>query len=160
MTVVIGGVRPEDAEEIDALAARCSAQARYGRFLGPVRELPADYRASVLAGDPARHDALVARVSAASPATRPCQVVALASLVAGPDMSELGLLVEDGWQRRGLGTALVVALVARARERGVRYLRATVQPSALGLLVRLGRSLPLERSEMGGYGVTGVFRLL
>ena len=72
----------------------------------------------------------------------------------------MGVLVEDGWQRHGLGTALVVELVRRARERRVPYLRATVLPAASGLLVWLGRIVPLCRSELRGDGVTGVYRLL
>jgi GNAT superfamily N-acetyltransferase len=35
-----------------------------------------------------------------------------------------GVLVGGGWQRRGVGTALVVALVRRARERRSAFLRA------------------------------------
>jgi GNAT superfamily N-acetyltransferase len=32
---------------------------------------------------------------------------------------ELGVLVEDGWQRRGIGTELLTRLVASARARGI-----------------------------------------
>jgi GNAT superfamily N-acetyltransferase len=160
MTAVIEVVRPEDADELDALVARCSVETRYRRFFAPVRTMPTEYRAGALAGDPARHDAVATRVRNAAPAGR---IVALASLVAGPDPcgpAELGVLVEDGWQRRGLGTALVRDLVARARVRRVPSLRATVLPGASGLLVWLGRILPMAHSEHSGNGVTGVFRLL
>lgn len=160
MTVVIAHVLPVDAGPIDAMMARCSVQTRYGRFFAPVRALPANYRAGVLAGDPARHDAVVALVGSAASSARPGRVVGLASLVAAADQAELGVLVEDGWQRQGLGTAMVDALVARARQRCVPYLRATVLPSASRLLFWLGRRLPVERSEASGPGVTGVYRLL
>jgi GNAT superfamily N-acetyltransferase len=160
MTPVIEAVRAADAEELDALMARCSVETRYRRFFVPIRALPAEYRAGVLAGDPARHDAIATRLPATSPPAPSGRIVALASLVAGPEHAELGVLVEDGWQRRGLGTALVVELVRRARERRVPYLHATVLPIASGLLVWLGRIVPLYRSELRGDGITGVFRLL
>ena len=146
-------VRPADADALDALMARCSLETRYRRFFAPVRTMPVEYRQGVLAGDPAEHDALVI--------SRPLgQIIALASLVRGVGDWELGLLVEDGWQRQGLGTTLVHELVARARTRGVRRMRATVLPIASGLLVWLGRIVPMERSTLDADGISAVFRLL
>ena len=153
MTAVLEGVTAADAPELDALVARCSPRTRYTRFVAPVRALPAAYRAGVLAGDPAHHDALAVR-------SHSTEIVGLASLVAGTEYAELGILVEDSWQRRGLGTALVHALVARARQRRVPYLGATVLPASSGLLVWLGRMLPLERSARDAYGLSAVYRLL
>jgi GNAT superfamily N-acetyltransferase len=155
MTAVIEAVRPvrpADADELDALVARCSLETRYRRFFAPVRSMPAEYRQGVLAGDPARHDALVA--------FRPSgRLIALASLVRGVADWELGVLVEDGWQRQGLGTTLVHELVDRARARGVARMRATVLPIASGLLVWLGRIVPLESSTLDADGISGVYRL-
>jgi GNAT superfamily N-acetyltransferase len=175
MTVVIEPVRRTDAAALDGLMARCSAETRYRRFFAPLRTLPAEYRAGALAGDPARHDALATHLTGTPGAGR---IVALASLVtsAGPaaeahravepsgrrsavEVAELGIMVEDGWQRRGLGTALVAELVERARRRRVPYLRATVQPRAGHLLVWLGRRLPLERSAFAADGLTALYRL-
>jgi GNAT superfamily N-acetyltransferase len=51
------------------------------------------------------------------------------------------VLIEDGWQRRGLGSALVRQLVARAVERGVAELIASVLPDRASLLTVLGREL-------------------
>jgi GNAT superfamily N-acetyltransferase len=146
---------PDDGPALDAFMARCSARSRYARFFAPVRELPIAYRAGVLAGDPARHDAIVARTYRGDG-----EVIGLASLVANPDAAELGVLVADDWQGRGIGTALVDELVARARRRGVRYLRAAVLPGSARLLRWLGRSLPMERSEWDGASASGLFRLL
>jgi GNAT superfamily N-acetyltransferase len=160
MTPVIDPVRQEDAQELDALMTRCSAETRYRRFFAPLRTLPAAYRAGALAGDPTRHDAMVTHLRGSSGPAGGGRIVALASLVTETGVAELGVLVEDGWQRRGLGTALVAELVSRARGRGVPYLRATVQPRATGLLVWLGRIVPLERSEFAGDGVTARYRLL
>jgi GNAT superfamily N-acetyltransferase len=156
MTAVIEAVRPvrpADGDELDALMARCSLETRYRRFFAPVRSMPAEYRQGVLAGDPAHHDALVVF----QPSGR---LIALASLVRGECDWELGVLVEDGWQRLGLGTTLVHELVDRARARGVRRMRATVLPIASGLLVWLNRIVPMERSTLDGDGMSAVYRLL
>src|SRR5689334_13836404 len=149
---VMRPVRPDDAAALDALIARCSVETRYRRFFVPVREMPAEYRHSVLAADPDRHDALVVQ--------RPDgEIVALASL-AGAHAAELGVLVEDGWQRRGLGTALVHELVARARNRGVRRMRATVLPASYRLIRWLDGIVPLECSTLDGDGISAVYRLV
>jgi GNAT superfamily N-acetyltransferase len=156
MTAVIEGVRParpNDAAGLDALMARCSLETRYRRFFVPVREMPAEYRDGVLAGDPDRHDALVV----AQPTG---EIIALASLVAAPVAAELGVLVEDGWQRRGLGTALVHELVARARNRGETRMCATVLPSSHRLVRWLSTIAPLEHSTFDADGIAAVYRLL
>jgi GNAT superfamily N-acetyltransferase len=50
--------------------------------------------------------------------------VGLGNLHAYDDTAEIEVLVEDRWQRRGVGTALLVALVGQARERRSPFLRA------------------------------------
>ena len=42
------------------------------------------------------------------------QVVAMANLLGEGDLGEIGLLVEDDWQRRGIGTVLLRRLVGFA----------------------------------------------
>ena len=42
------------------------------------------------------------------------------------DTADIGLLVEDHWQRRGIGTALLNDLVCHARNKDARFLRADV----------------------------------
>ena len=156
MTAVIEGVRsvrPDDAAELDALMARCSMETRYRRFFAPVRHMPAEYRDGALAGDPDRHDALVVVQPSGA-------IIALASLVAAPVAAELGVLVQDGWQRKGLGTALVHELVARARNRGEQRMRATVLPSSHRLVGWLSGIAPLESSTLDADGISAVYRLL
>lgn len=55
-------------------------------------------------------------------------MVALASLSRSPGSgtAELGMLVEDAWQRRGIGRRLVAHLVAAAPARGITTLTAAV----------------------------------
>jgi GNAT superfamily N-acetyltransferase len=116
---------------------RCTPQTRYRRFHGPVKAIPERYLAEALSGS-AFHYALVAcrepgPASAAAPApfadpdVRAGGVVALASCrMVDEGAAELGLLVEDAWQRRGLGTRLLGDLVDQARRAGLRVLQAQV----------------------------------
>jgi GNAT superfamily N-acetyltransferase len=98
---------------------RCGPETRYGRFHGLLHALPERYLAEALAAEPAWHDALVVEV--------PGELVALGSARAvGERAVEVGLLVEDAAQGRGLGTRLLLALAARARSRGVAELRCDV----------------------------------
>jgi GNAT superfamily N-acetyltransferase len=61
-------------------------------------------------------------------AWRHCGVVALASLIrdGSQDSAELGVLVEDAWQRAGIGRRLVAHLIAAAHARGITSLTASV----------------------------------
>ena len=78
----------------------------------------------------------------------PERVVAMANLVAEGAMAEVALLVEDGWQRRGVGGALIRRLVAYAGRAGHAALVAHAYADNLGLLRvlhRVGRPGPVER---------------
>jgi GNAT superfamily N-acetyltransferase len=120
------------------------------RFFGFQRAFPEEYADALLAGRPEEHDAVLAypdphhgdgAESLGSPAPYAdgdALPVGLASLAAvpgaGPPAAELGVLVCDGWQRQGVGSALVAALIARARERGVVAVSASVLPGRTALL--------------------------
>ena len=55
--------------------------------------------------------------------------VGIASLHLSEQASaEMAVLVEDDWQQRGIGTALVAALATAARQRGLTTLTATLTP--------------------------------
>jgi GNAT superfamily N-acetyltransferase len=67
--------------------------------------------------------------------------VGLGNLRVCDDTADVGVLVEDDWQRRGVGTALLIALVRRVGECGSHFLRADVLQEnrfALQVLARLG----------------------
>jgi GNAT superfamily N-acetyltransferase len=106
---------------------RCTASTRYRRFHGPVKAIPERYLAEALSGSPF-HYALVAFLepsSAAHARALSGRTVALASCrLVEEGAAELGLLVEDAWQRHGLGTRLVNQLVAHARGSGLSVLEA------------------------------------
>jgi GNAT superfamily N-acetyltransferase len=149
--------RRGDRPALERLFAECGADTISDRFFAPRSGWPARYLAGALAEDPRRHDALVVRYGDG------LHVAALASLVADDGdpwrRAELGLLVADRWQRRGLGTTLVEALLARAVDRGVEEVAASVLPHRAGLLHALRRRLPLVTLTADGDCLTGVYRI-
>jgi GNAT superfamily N-acetyltransferase len=74
-------------------------------------------------------------------------------------VGELSLLVVDGWQRRGAGSAMLDALFDRARTRGLRLVSASVLPGRQSLLGALGRRLQPVRTTRDIDALTGVYRL-
>jgi GNAT superfamily N-acetyltransferase len=109
---------PADLPHILAMWGRCSLVTRMTRFHAPVRAIPASYLQAVLA-DPSA--SLVAASASGS------TIGGLASLVAGDGSSaELGVLVEDAWQRQGISRQLVTHLVAAAPAREITEVTASV----------------------------------
>ena len=129
-----------DRPALERMLARCTGQTRYRRFHGPVKVFPERYLTEALSGSPL-HFALVACLDEDG-ADEDGAVVALASCRAVDEgVAEVGILVEDEWQRRGVGSALLREIVAYAARTGLRALQAQVlaeQPWIVGLLRRHG----------------------
>jgi len=134
-----------DRPALERMLARCTGQTRYRRFHGPVKLFPEPYLTEALSGSPL-HFALVASAeedgTVVSGTVAGGTVVALASCRAVDEgVAELGILVEDEWQRRGVGSDLLREIVAYAARTGLRALQAQVlaeQPWIVGLLRRHG----------------------
>src|ERR1700760_4513924 len=122
-------VAPGDRQALTQMFARCSAGTRYRRFPVPVKALPERYLADALSGTPFHYalvacSSLVADPGAPDPAAEG-GIVALASCrTVDEGAAELGLLIEDTWQRQGLGTRLLRDLVTYADDVGLRVLEA------------------------------------
>jgi GNAT superfamily N-acetyltransferase len=135
-----------DREPLRRMFERCSPDTRYRRFHAPVKAIPARYLTEALSGS-AFHYALVAwhqdpgqamptapapgqpEVDASGPTAGgpPGRAIALGSCrLVAEGAAELGLLVEDAWQRQGAGTRLLRDLIAHADRIGVRLLEAQV----------------------------------
>jgi GNAT superfamily N-acetyltransferase len=127
-----------DLPRITAMWGRCSLATRIARFHAPVRDIPASYLETVLS-DPSTSLVAVQRRAGA--------VIALASLIPGRGGSaELGVLVEDAWQRQGIGRELVAQLIASAHP--VAELTASVlaqNAAVAGLLHRVPGEFSLTR---------------
>ncbi|MEV3988227.1 GNAT family N-acetyltransferase [Streptomyces sp. NPDC049837] len=73
------------------------------------------------------------------------RLVALGHLLWDGDETEVALIVEDDWQRRGIGTELLRRLVSLAREAGCESVYAVTQSSNTGMVAAMrGLNLPLD----------------
>jgi GNAT superfamily N-acetyltransferase len=142
--VRIATVDQDDFAPVLAMIDRCSTTTLYRRFHGFLDV--AAFAAAQVAADAGR-DAVLAWCGE--------RCVGLASLYDdGAGCADLGVLVEDAWQRRGVGTALVRALLRRATARGLTCLRVDLVGDNHVLLPALRRIGPLRTSAgSGGYRV-------
>ncbi len=121
MTTRVSIRRPElaDRQALKDMFGRCSRESVRRRFHGYRLSFPEAYLTSALSGR-SGHFALVAEVPGTS-------IVALASCVAvAGDAADIAVLVEDSYQRQGIGSAMLRMLIAHADHRGIGTLQATV----------------------------------
>ncbi|MFI6157221.1 GNAT family N-acetyltransferase [Kitasatospora sp. NPDC051170] len=132
---------PADKAAALAMHGRCSPASLRLRYHGPVRD--ADRYLDHLLD--ARHGHSLA---VTAPDGR---IVALGHLMWDDGEAELAVLVEDGWQRHGLGTALLRRLAAAARAAGVGTVYAVTHAANTGLIAAMRRlAAPLDFQPEGG----------
>ncbi|QUQ71832.1 GNAT family N-acetyltransferase [Kutzneria sp. CA-103260] len=102
--------RPADADDVAALHKRCSMRTLFTRYHAGVRTVPRRWLHRLLS--PPRGITVLAMAGS--------EVVAVGQLIgmSTPGLAEVSLLVEDDWQRRGVGTALLSHLASVARGAG------------------------------------------
>ncbi|GHJ94214.1 hypothetical protein SNE510_37330 [Streptomyces sp. NE5-10] len=131
-------IRRADQRDLAAARAmhdRCSSRTLSLRYHGPV-------------GDADRYlDHLLSprfgRTLAVQTASG--RLVALGHLLWDGDETEVALLVEDDWQRRGIGSELLGRLVAMAEETGCESVYAVTQASNTGMVAAMrALNLPLD----------------
>ncbi|WP_234334345.1 GNAT family N-acetyltransferase [Streptomyces sp. NRRL B-1347] len=127
-----------DTSDLDAAKAmheRCSQHTLGMRYHGPVGD--ADRYLNHLLS-PRFGRTLAARTASG-------RVVGLGHLLWDGDETEIALLVEDEWQRRGVGRELLARLVAMATEAGCDNVYAVTQSSNTGMVAAMrGLALPLD----------------
>ena len=132
-----------------------SPRARYLRFFsGAPPTSGAMLR--ILAGEGPRTDALVA--------TSDGVIIghAMAADRTGPGgtrLTEIGVVVADGYRGRGVGSALVRGLLARARSRGATALVMEVLAENRQVLTMISDHWPVSRQERSGAYITISARL-
>jgi GNAT superfamily N-acetyltransferase len=145
--VLIRPIRREDKDVLLDGFGRLSPESRYRRFFSPMSELGHREVRYLTEVDHRTHEALVAT----DPSTGEGYGVArFVRSSTDPRTAEVAVAVVDNWQGRGLGTALLDALAARAREEGVERFTASVlanNPSMLELLRGLGDTEVLDRAD-------------
>jgi ribosomal protein S18 acetylase RimI-like enzyme len=131
-TTSVWPVSPADEAALRDFFAALSVQSRYLRFFAPVT--PSCGLLDLMVGKPTHVDAIVAVadgviVGHAMAADRPAPGDPGASGGPGePRATDVGVVVADAWQRRGVGAMLMRALIERAQARGVTALAMDVLP--------------------------------
>ncbi|MFD7261283.1 GNAT family N-acetyltransferase [Streptomyces sp. NPDC059874] len=131
-------VRRADGSDLAAARAmhdRCSERTLSLRYHGPVADADR-YLGHLLSP---RFGRTLAATTASG------KLVALGHLLWDGDETEVALLIEDDWQRRGIGSELLRRLVAMAVEAGCDSVYAVTQAANTGMVAAMrGLGLPLD----------------
>ena len=142
--VALRTARPEDAPGVQQFVRGLSPDSRRNRFFGPVRELTSDQLDRVIRVRDPRELALVTETVSGEP-----RIVALAQhAVSEPPHAEFAVVVDDTFQRQGLGMRLIGALAEHAARSGLSAFAGFVLADnwpMLALLARLGFELAADR---------------
>jgi GNAT superfamily N-acetyltransferase len=138
---------PGDADAIRAFVCGLSPQSQYFRFFASVAP-PSTSLLRTLSGVTGSADILILTDSRDAVIGH---AMAADSLAADGQLeTNIGLVIGDDWQGRGLGTALLDMLVSRAARRGVRVLVLDVLPAndrMRGIIARRWPDAPAERTR-------------
>ena len=135
-------IRPEDQDRLATFYDRLSQHTAYQRFFSVMRRLPPDWARLLANVDYRRRLALLAELG---PSEAPELIgVARYEPTDEADTAEIALVIQDGWQNRGLGTVLLAELLAAAAARGVRRFRAHVLASNARMLALLARDTDVQ----------------
>jgi GNAT superfamily N-acetyltransferase len=134
-----------DVELVRRMLGRLSPHTVRRRFFTPTPELTDPLFRALTSVDHDQHEALVIELGG--------EIVGLASYhrsATEPEVADVAVLVEDGWQHHGLGRRLSRELSQLAATRGIRRLHADVQvDNRPGLaMIRLAR----QRARTGWDG--------
>jgi GNAT superfamily N-acetyltransferase len=142
-------IRPGRRTDRDLLVRgfdRLGPESRYRRFLTPMRKLGEKAVRYMTELDHHDHEAMVALEK------RGEEGIGDAFYVRDPlrpDTAEVAVTVIDAWQGRGLGTVLLEAISARARDEGIRTFTALMlarNGEMMHLLERLGTVRIVDRA--------------
>ncbi len=149
--IVIRPIRADDRERLRDHHARLSPESRYRRFLAAKPYLSGADARYLVEVDGCDHYALVATL----PELDDEPIVAVARFIRAPEnreVAEVAIVVNDDFQRHGMGAELVRRLAQAAVERGITRFRATMLADNVGihrLLAGLADG-PIERRRLGG----------
>ncbi len=133
--------RESDADRIREFVCGLSPRSQYFRFFATVAP-PSSGLMRALSGAAGRADILLVTDGEGT-------VIGHGMAADQGCASDIGLVVADDWQQRGIGTLLLSALVGRAAGRGIRTLVLDVLPAnerMLGIIARRWPAAPRERT--------------
>jgi RimJ/RimL family protein N-acetyltransferase len=122
LELLLRPLRPDDKRRIAQAFERLSPETRYRRFFAPLPRLSEQDLRYLTEVDHHDHEAL----AAVNPENGAIVGVARYVRSDDPTEAEVAVVVGDPWQGRGVATALLQRLVARAREEGIDHFVALV----------------------------------
>jgi GNAT superfamily N-acetyltransferase len=145
-TIEVRPIRPDDAAAMLALHGRLSERTRYLRFFSPYPHVLRNHLDRAVNVDHEDREALVVLCGS--------DIVAVGRydrVSPGSSDAELALVVEDAYQRRGIGSTVLIHLARAALDSGIDRFVGTVLP-ANDAISRMIRSFGYEvhRSTVGG----------
>jgi acetyltransferase len=147
-------LRPGEDRPIRDLDSRLSLQTRYRRFFSPMPVLAESIVRLLSSVDYIRRLVLIAEAVDANRSEG--EIVAVCNYGAiDADSVEVGIVVQDGWQHQGVGTALLDKLLNAAEDRGFHRFVVHLLPEnsvTRKLLRRFGRVVATKTS----FGVSEV----
>lgn len=145
--ITIRPVRPDDALRLQASFAQMSSQTIYDRFMGYKKVLPYEEAHHLTNLD---YDSRMALVATTDDET----IIGVGRydvLENEPDCAEFAIVINDKYQRQGLGTHVMKRLMAYAQVHGIRTFLGFAHSENFRLLRFVQRSgLPIERKLNGG----------
>jgi GNAT superfamily N-acetyltransferase len=141
-------IRPDDEPRLVDLYSRLSQDTRYQRFFSVMQRLPPDWAHFLANVDYKRRFAIVVE-QPGDPA-----LIAVGRYEPSgddPALAELAVVVQDGWQGKGIGSVLMDGLLREAASHGITRFRAYVLGQNRRMLELLRRHTDLveQRTERG-----------
>ena len=155
--IVIRPVEPDDAEQLNAGFERLGAVSRYRRFLTPLDHLTPRQLSYLTDVDHISHEAIAALDAVTGDG------IGIARYLRDPDdagLAEVVVTVADAWQGRGVASALLERLGARARAAAIERItaRMIVGNDAARRLIAHAAEITREQRDGGTVLITARLR--
>ena len=124
-------IAPGDTVKEHAFVRKLSAQSRYFRFHGSIKELNEKDLEKFTNPDPLNTEALIILYKRETDE----EEIAVARFMMDADgkSCEFAVVVADEWQRRGIGARLLTSLIEHAQSRGIKRIYGSVLEDNSGM---------------------------
>ena len=124
-------IAPGDTVKEQAFVRKLSAQSRYFRFHGSIKELNKKDLEKFTNPDPLNTEALIILYKGEIKE----EEIAVARFIIDADgkSCEFAIVVADEWQKRGIGAKLLASLIKHAQSRGIKRIYGSVLENNSGM---------------------------
>jgi acetyltransferase len=150
---LIRPIGPSDRARLNEGFQSASAESIFMRFLGPQPRLSSRQLDYLTAIDHVHHEALIAVDPDSGQSFGTARYVRSED---DPATAEFAVGVGDRWMRIGLGTALLNALVVRAREAGITRFTGLIHPDNIAIKRLIERVAGPYETRLAGQGALEV----